>query len=148
MIHYHRVGEVPPKHHVTHRKDGKLLMEQCVTRLGFDGTYSVLYYRVPPTDECAVRTMEIAGFCPVEPLAEQPLHRRHLRTQDLKHEGDFLTGRRTVLMNVDLRIGVCKPCEAAGKHGFSNAEGDEFIAGGYPRTPTKGALHPWNPQGG
>lgn len=125
MIHYHRLGEVPPKHHVTHRKDGKLLMEQCVTRLGFDGTYSILYYRVPPTDECAVRTMEIAGFCPVQPLAEQPLHRRHLRTQDLKHEGDFLTGRRTVLMNVDLRIGVCKPCEAAGKHWFCNAEGDE-----------------------
>ena len=74
MIHYHKLGSVPPKHHVAHREEGKLLMEQCMTRVGFDSTYSILYYRTPPTDECAVRTMELPGFCPVEPLPEQPLH--------------------------------------------------------------------------
>jgi hypothetical protein len=35
MIHYHRLGSVPPKHHVTHYEDGKLLMEQCMIRVGF-----------------------------------------------------------------------------------------------------------------
>lgn len=124
MIHYHRLGSVPPKHHVTHYEDGKLLMEQCMTRVGFDGTYSILYFRTPPTDECKVSVMELPGFCPVEPLAEQALHRRHLRTQEIKHGGDFLTGRRTVLMNDDVRVSICKP-NASGKDWFSNADGDE-----------------------
>ena len=57
MIHYLKLGNVPPKHHVTHKEDGHLLMEQCMTRVGFDSTYSILYYRTPPTDECAVRSM-------------------------------------------------------------------------------------------
>ena len=124
MIHYHKLGSVPPKHHVTHYENNKLLMEQCMTRVGFDSTYSILYYRTPPTDECAVRSMEIAGFCPVHPIESQPLHRRHIRTQDMKHEGNFLTGRRTLLMNDDLRVGVCKPDKPA-KDWFSNSEGDE-----------------------
>lgn len=125
MIHYHKLGDLPPKHHVTHYENGSLLMEQCMTRAGFDGTYSVLYYRVPPTDEFAVRTMELPGFCPIEPIAHQALHRRHIKTQELKHEGDFLTGRRTILMNDDMRISMCKPNQAAGHSWFSNGDGDE-----------------------
>jgi len=131
MIQYHRLGKVPPKHHVTHYEDGKLLMEQCMTRVGFDSTYSILYYRKPPTDECAVRSMEVPGFCPVAPVEKQALYRRHIRTQDLKVTGDFLTARRTVLMNPDVRVGICKPNQAA-NHWFSNGEGDEcwFAYGG------------------
>jgi homogentisate 1,2-dioxygenase len=124
MIHYHKIGSIPPKHHVTHYEDGKLLMEQCMTRIGFESTYSILYYRTPPTDEFDVRTMELPGFCPVKPIERQPLHRRHLRTKELKTGGDFLTARRTVLMNDDIRIGICKPNQPA-NHWFSNAEGDE-----------------------
>ncbi|MEK6798728.1 MAG: homogentisate 1,2-dioxygenase [Planctomycetota bacterium] len=124
MIHYHRLGSVPPKHHVTHYENGQLLMEQCMTRVGFDGTYSILYFRTPPTDECAVRSMELPGFCPVHPNPEQSPHRRHLRTQDVKHAGDFLTGRRTLLMNDDVRVGVCKIAEKPGNW-FANGEGDE-----------------------
>jgi len=133
MIHYHCLGNVPPKHHVTHYEDGKLLMEQCMTRIGFDSTYSILYFREPPTDECAVRPMELPGFCPIEPIGEQPLYRRHLRTQDLKADGDFLTSRRTVLMNEDVRVGIAKINQPPG-HWFSNGEGDEcwfaYDAGG------------------
>ncbi|MFQ5591593.1 MAG: homogentisate 1,2-dioxygenase [Phycisphaerae bacterium] len=125
MIHYHRLGNVPPKHHVTHREDDKLLMEQCMTRAGFDSTYSVLYYRTPPTDEFNVTGTELPGLCGVEPVDHQLLHRRHLRTQDLKPEGDFLSGRRTILLNDDVRIGIVKTAEPAAKHRFSNTDGDE-----------------------
>ena len=124
MIHYHKLGNVPPKHHVTHHEDGKLLMEQCMTRVGFDGTYSILYFRTPPTDEFAVRGIELPGFCPIQPMKEQPLHRRHIRTQDLEHEGDFLTGRRTILVNDDLHVGICKPNRPGGNW-FSNGGADE-----------------------
>jgi len=124
MIQYHRLGSVPPKHHVTHYEDGKLLMEQCATRLGFEGTYSILYYRVPPTDEAAVETMTLPGYAPIEPAGDQALHRRHLRTQDLSTDGDFLTGRRVLLFNEDLRVAICKPNQAA-RNFFSNGDGDE-----------------------
>ena len=124
MIHYHKLGSVPPKHHVTHYENGKLLMEQCMTRIGFESTYSILYFRVPPTDEFNVRSMELPGFCPIAPIENQLLHRRHIRSQDLKVEGDFLTARRTVLMNDDIRIGICKVNKPAA-HWFNNGEGDE-----------------------
>ncbi|MCH7526676.1 MAG: homogentisate 1,2-dioxygenase [Planctomycetes bacterium] len=125
MIQYHKLGDIPPKHHVTHRENGKLLMEQCMTRVGFDSTYSILYYRTPPTDEFKVKAEDLPDFCPVEANAHQLLHRRHLRTQDLKPRGDYLLGRRTVLMNDDLRIGIVKTNAPAAKSWFSNAEGDE-----------------------
>lgn len=125
MIHYHRLGDVPPKHHVTHYENGKLLMEQCMTRVGFESTYSILYYRTPPTDEFTVTSEEIPDFSSVEAEREQLLHRRHIRTQDIPPRGDFLIGRRTVLMNEDVRVGIVKTDRPAGTHWFSNAEGDE-----------------------
>ena len=124
MIHYHKLGSVPPKHHVTHYENGKLLMEQCMTRIGFESTYSILYYRTPPTDEFGVREMELPGFCPIGPTEKQLLHRRHIKTQDLKADGDFLTARRTVLMNDDIRVGIAKINQPA-QHWFNNSEGDE-----------------------
>jgi homogentisate 1,2-dioxygenase len=124
MIHYHKLGSVPPKHHVTHYENGKLLMEQCMTRVGFDSTYSILYYRTPPTDEFNVRSMELPGFCPIAPTEKQLLHRRHIKTQDLRVEGDFLTARRTILMNDDIRVGIAKVSKPA-QHWFNNVEGDE-----------------------
>ncbi len=124
MIHYQRIGSVPGKHHVTHYEDGKLLMEQCVTRVGFDSTYSILYYRTPPTDETAVEGMTLPGYCPVEPVKEQLLHRRHIKTQNMKPDGDFLTARRIVMMNDDVRVGIVKIDKPAQRF-FSNGDGDE-----------------------
>ncbi|MCG3137751.1 MAG: hypothetical protein HJJLKODD_01601 [Phycisphaerae bacterium] len=124
MLDYHRLGELPAKHHITFRQQEKLLMEQCVTREGFDGPYSILYFRIPPTDETSVEPRQLPGFCPVSPLERQPLHRRHIRTQESKHEGDFITGRKTLMMNSDVQIGLCKPQQPTAEF-FSNADGDE-----------------------
>jgi homogentisate 1,2-dioxygenase len=132
MIQRHQLGRVPPKPHTVFRDaDEKLLMEQCVTRRGFEGPFSVLYFNAPPTDEFAVETMSVPGFCPFELVAEQPLHRRHVRTQDHQPAGDFLTGRRTLMVNADLQVGICKTAEAP-KRFFSNGDGDEcwFIYSG------------------
>ena len=63
MLHRHTLGSIPPKPHTTHYVDGKLMMEQCMTREGFDGPFSILYFKVPPTDECATEPASIAG-CP------------------------------------------------------------------------------------
>jgi homogentisate 1,2-dioxygenase len=124
MIHRHQLGKVPPKPHTAFYEDGKLLMEQCVTKEGFDGPFSILYFREPPTDETRVESMTIEGFAPFEILADQPLHRRHVKTQDMKPGGDFLTGRRTLFVNDDIHIDICKPNQPA-KDFFSNGDGDE-----------------------
>lgn len=126
MLHRHTLGRIPPKPHTAfYDEDGKLLMEHCLTREGFEGPHAILYYRTPPTDETAVETTGVPGFCPVEPVAEQPLHRRHIRTQDLRVDGDFLSARRTVLLNDDVHIGITKPNQPA-KNFFSNGDGDEL----------------------
>ncbi len=144
MIDYHRIGDVPAKHHITFRDGDRLLMEQCVTRRGFDGAYSILYFQTPPTDETAVESMELPGFCPVSRMEKQPLHRRHIQTAKLQHNGDFLTGRKTVLMNEDVHIGIVKTSTEPGPDFFSNSDGDEcwfaFDGGGRLET-LYGTLH-------
>ena len=124
MIHYHKLGKMPPKPHITMYEEGKLLMEQCFTRQGFEGPYSTLYFRTPPTDECAVEKLAIPGFCPFEPLAEQPLYRRHIRTQKFKAAGDFLDARRVLMFNSDIQMSMVKPTESSARF-FTNGDGDE-----------------------
>lgn len=126
MIHRHALGMLPPKPHTALRDEqGRLLMEVCQTREGFHGPFSILYYRKPPTDEFAVESISLPGFCPVKEVEHQPLHRRHILTQNLRPSGDFLTGRRTMLVNADLQVGICKPTEPP-RNFFSNGDGDEL----------------------
>lgn len=132
MLHRHTLGRVPPKPHTAfYDEDGKLLMEQCVTREGFNGPFTILYFRTPPTNEFAVDDYALPGFCPADIVGEQPLYRRHVRSQNLKPTGDFLTGRRTLFVNDDVHVGVSKPTERA-DHFFSNGDGDElyFVTSG------------------
>lgn len=125
MLQRQALGTFPPKHHITHYEDGHLLMEQMITREGFVGPYSIVYYRIPPTDECAVEPTSIPGFAPFELADDQSLKRRHVKTQDLAPKGDFLTGRRTLMVNEDVHMGVCKPNQPAERF-FSNGDGDEL----------------------
>lgn len=125
MLHRHCLGKFPNKPHTAMYENGKLMMEHCVTREGFEGAYSILYYKVPPTDEAKVEQLTIPGFCPFELMPKQPLHRRHVCSHQLKPEGDFLTGRKTLFVNSDLHVSVSKPTEPANRF-FSNGDGDEL----------------------
>lgn len=126
MIHRLALGKLPPKPHITfYDDDGKLLMEQMVTRQGFNGPFTILYYRVPPTDEFDVERMTLPHFCPAELLANQPLHRRHVRTRDVQPGGNFLTARRTLMVSDNVNLGMLKP-DAAPDVWFSNGDGDEL----------------------
>ena len=47
-------GALPGKHHVQLRQDGELRHEECFTRDGFDGPYTILYHlRRPHTHRLA-----------------------------------------------------------------------------------------------
>jgi len=125
MIRYLKLGKIPPTPHTAFYEDGKLLMEQCHTREGFNGAFSILYFRIPPTDENAVEKLTIPGFCPFEPLEDQPLYRRHIRTTEMKLSGDFLDARRTIMFNADVHVGMCKPTTTSRRF-FLNGDGDEL----------------------
>jgi homogentisate 1,2-dioxygenase len=132
MIHRHTLGRVPAKPHTAfHDGDGTLLMEHLATREGFHGPFSILYYRTPPTYAKGVEPINLSGFCPFELLADQPVRRRHIRTQNVPAGGDFLTARRTLLVNDSLQIGVSKPTVATRRF-FANGDGDElyFVTAG------------------
>jgi homogentisate 1,2-dioxygenase len=125
MLHRHTLGKIPPKPHTTLYEDGKLLMEQEITRAGFNGPFSSVYYRTPPTDEHNVRPLAIDGFCPVQFADAGPLRRYHIKTQDHQPQGNYLTGRRTLFVSTDLEVGVCKPAEPS-RQCFCNGDGDEL----------------------
>ena len=42
-------GKVPRKHHIALRDEqGKLFYEECLTREGFEGPYTICYHQRPP----------------------------------------------------------------------------------------------------
>jgi homogentisate 1,2-dioxygenase len=127
MLHRHTLGEVPAKPHTAFLDaSGQMLMEVCVTREGFDGPFSILYYRTPPTNETRAEPLELPGFCPVQQVDNGILQRRHLRTQDAAPAGDFLTGRRTLCVNDTVHVSIGKPAAPADRF-FSNGDGDELF---------------------
>jgi homogentisate 1,2-dioxygenase len=134
-------GVVPAKPHTALRDDtGRLRYEECLTRDGFDGAYTILYHQNRP------HTQEVA---PVEhgwrvpalaAPSSPPLVRRHYRSQDLARRGGGppVDARVPLLFNQDVTISVMHP-ELADPVYFANGDGDDlyfvFAGGGTLRTP-------------
>jgi homogentisate 1,2-dioxygenase len=72
------MGEIPRKHHVALRgPDGALRHEQCLTRAGFDGPYSILYHVNRP--HAVTHSSTRLRPRPL-PSANEARGRRHFRT--------------------------------------------------------------------
>jgi homogentisate 1,2-dioxygenase len=129
VIDYRTQGRLPAKPHTVFRgPDGAIAHEHCFTRDGFDGPFAILYHQHPPQ---AHGEGESVG--PLWPTAierpngaTEPLRRRHLRTQDLDAEAGPWSGRRPLLFNDDLTIGVVKPTRVD-EDFFSNGDGDDCL---------------------
>jgi len=118
-------GELPPKHHLASRDaDGRLRYEECLTRAGFDGPYSILYRIERP------HLMRPLGTTSKPLIASQAashsLRRRHFRSQDLPSAGTASNSRVALLFNDDLVLSVSKPVASDDGY-FVNAEGDELL---------------------
>ncbi len=120
---YHALGQIPPKRHTQFRKpDGSLYSEELFGVEGFSGCFSLLYHQYPPT-----RVSKIARYSDVV-LEEwcQPTHRHHhLKTQPLEPGGDPISGRRILMFNNEVSIGVSRPTEPM-TFFYRNAECDEL----------------------
>ena len=104
------VGEVARKHHIQLRgPDGELRYEECFTRDGFDGPYTILYHvRRPHTQRLA--DVKHGWAAPVA-AGERALAKRHYKSGELaaKHRGPQIDARVALMFNDDLTAGVAFP---------------------------------------
>jgi homogentisate 1,2-dioxygenase len=117
-------GDLPRKHHLAVRgAGGELRYEECLTRKGFDGPYTILYHERRPQ---ALRAVGPALAEPLEALprgAHEGAARRHFRTSGLT------LGRSTpapLLFNADLVLGCLQPSGSDEVYRI-NAGADELI---------------------
>lgn len=124
-------GLVPKKPHLRFEKpEGGLYYEQCLTRAGFEGAFSILYHRHRPHEAEPVETKRFTRGAADAP--SRSLLRRHYRTLELPSGGASLEARRPLLVSEDVSVGVLRPSEADPTY-VVNADGDELffvLAGG------------------
>ena len=137
MIDRLAAGRIPRKHHLVFRdEEGRLLHEECLTRQGFDGPYTILYRRNRPHE---LRAAEVAhGFRPAVAAAPRPLRKRHYRTGAVKAGGAPVDARVPLLFNEDVVLSVLRPTAEDPVY-FANGDGDDLFfvleGGGVLRTP-------------
>lgn len=159
------VGRVPPKPHLVFESDrGKFHYEECITRAGFDGAFSIVYHEHRPHEALPVQA---SHQFPVPLTQARPsLSRRHFRCLELSTRGGApLECRTPLLFNEQVVLGFSRPTREDPAY-FVNADADElhfvqrgsgtlrspfgdlaFQAGDYLCIP-KGTLHRFVPDAG
>lgn len=138
MLDRMQVGDVPPKHHVALRDaSGNLRWEECLTRDGFEGPYTILYHERRPHEQRVAPTQH-GWRVPTAAALDRPLAKRHYRSQQLAaQEGPALDRRVPLLFNEDVTLGIVHATEPDPAY-FVDADADElhyvFEGGGVLRT--------------
>jgi homogentisate 1,2-dioxygenase len=124
MIERRAHGTIPPKHHLALRDDaGKLLYEECLTRDGFDGPYTILYHQGRPHAQRGTEAQH--GWTVPGPTPARALRKRHYRSQSLTAGKSPLDARVPLLHNADVVLSVLKPSVSDPVY-FSNGDGDDL----------------------
>ena len=122
-------GELPDKPHTQLRgAEGALRHEECLTRAGFDGPFSILYHQHRPhalRAQPSART-ELPAAASQLAAADASLRRRHFRTRLAPPGGSLLEARRALLENTELALSICKPEHSESAY-FVNADADELF---------------------
>jgi homogentisate 1,2-dioxygenase len=131
-------GEVPRKHHIAFRDaEGRLRHEECFTRAGFDGPYTIAYHVNRPHAQHVAETRH--GWKIPAATAPRSIAKRHYRTQDLESAGGApVDARVPLLFNQDVAIAMVTPGRADPVY-VANGDADDlfyvFEGGGLLRTP-------------
>jgi homogentisate 1,2-dioxygenase len=128
MLPYLHLGSIPPKRHTVHQakpgyKNEGLYYEEVVTVAGFGRAYSICYHLRPPT---RVTMIEAAGQVTFDIPETKALRHHHLRSSNLKAQGDPVSGRLPLLVNDDVVMSRCRPAMPQTTL-FRNATADEII---------------------
>jgi homogentisate 1,2-dioxygenase len=119
-------GELAKKHHVVLRGgDGALRYEECITRRGFDGPYTIAYHTHRPQTQVPAETKR--GFHVPEAAPPRGLMKRHFKTQELQRRGGApIDDRMALLFNEDVIVSVLFPDRSDGVY-FANGDGDDLF---------------------
>ncbi|HEX2675112.1 MAG TPA: homogentisate 1,2-dioxygenase [Polyangiales bacterium] len=119
-------GDIPRKHHVAARSaDGALRYEECLTRAGFDGPYSILYHEHRPHALLEADTPHTCASLHLDAPAPT-LRRRHFRTGQLLPARFPIDARTPLLHNADVTIGAQRVTDSDPVY-FVNADADELL---------------------
>ena len=136
---YLRLGSVPRKRHIAHRREeghrGEgIYYEEVITTAIAGRAYSIVYHLRPPT---RVLRVESAGSLDWEFEDTSVLRHHHLKSGKMHdRKGDPISGRLPMLANDDVILSRCRPLREQVEL-YRNAGADEvlFIHSG------KGVLH-------
>ncbi len=104
MVYYVKQGILPESRHTYVSRD-LMYREELFGEESFDGPYSLLYHSGEPT-----RVKSITRLNKKQPgLVEGEIGHKHLAGSKLPASGDFYEGRRYLLVNKDVKIGLLKP---------------------------------------
>jgi homogentisate 1,2-dioxygenase len=119
-------GEIAKKHHIVLRGgDGALRHEECITRRGFDGPYTIAYHVNRPQTQEPAETKR--GFARPEAAPPRGLLKRHFRSTELpRHGGAPLDDRLALLFNEDVVISALFPDRSDPVY-FVNADADDLF---------------------
>ena len=121
-------GEVPEKPHTMLKSAaGRLRYEECLTRAGFEGAFSILYHVNRP--HAASRRPTTHGWTipRVPSAAPGELARRHYVTEQLERRPSApLDARIALLFNEDVTLSVAYP-ERSDPAYFVNADADDLF---------------------
>jgi len=120
---YVSMGRLPAKRHTQFRENGTLLSEEVMGYEGFSGNESILYHLHSPC-----RVAEVGDFEPIELEEWVPDAHVHRLTDTvpLAPEGDTVFGRKVLMFNSDVEMGISKPAHDADCF-YRNGEGDEVL---------------------
>lgn len=105
MAFYVKQGELPESRH-TYQDADHIMKEELFGEESFDGPYSLLYHVREPT---RVRSISRQEREPVAEGSQGELRHRHIKGFEIKPEGDFIRGRKYLLFNDDVYLGLSKP---------------------------------------
>jgi homogentisate 1,2-dioxygenase len=124
MLERRAQGELPAKHHRALRGEGgELRHEECLTREGFEGPYTILYHEHPPH---ALRALEHAPARAADKEEPPDLRRRHFVSARKQAKGSVAASYSALLRNLDVALAVSKPVESDTVYS-ANADGDELL---------------------
>ncbi|QXD14924.1 homogentisate 1,2-dioxygenase [Rhodocaloribacter litoris] len=124
MPYYFRLGAIPHKRHTQFRKpDGSLYSEEVIGAEGFSGIASIAYHLHPPT--VVERIADPIPFAP-DYTDLDTLRHRHIKGFEVESSGDWLTARRYIMGNEDVRLALAEPT-AEMDYFYRNAVADEVV---------------------
>jgi homogentisate 1,2-dioxygenase len=120
------VGDIPRKHHIVLRDaEGNLRHEECMTRDGFEGPYTIAYHAHRPHAQHLAKTRH--GFAIPEAAPPRALAKRHYRTHRLAPaRGAPVDARVPLLFNEDVTVSVLHPDDEDPVY-FSNSDADDLF---------------------